>query len=52
VEKSDARAMIAAPTIANELRLKVLAWQDEDENVWLSYNTPEHVQERHDYTLN
>jgi uncharacterized protein (DUF302 family) len=39
--------MIAAPSIAIDLPLKLLIWQDEQEKVWVSYNTPEYLAERH-----
>src|SRR5271169_188564 len=38
--------MIAEPTIGIELPLKALAWEDRDGKVWLSYNSPEYLQER------
>jgi len=39
--------MVASPTLAIDLPLKALAWQDSDGTVWLSYNTPEYLAERH-----
>jgi uncharacterized protein (DUF302 family) len=30
-----------------DLPLKALAWQDEGGKVWLSYNSPEYLQQRH-----
>jgi uncharacterized protein (DUF302 family) len=39
--------MIAAPSIAIDLPLKILIWQDDQEKVWVSYNTPEYLAERH-----
>jgi len=41
--------MVAAPRVAIDLPLKALAWQDEDGRVWLSYNSPEYLQERHGF---
>jgi uncharacterized protein (DUF302 family) len=41
--------MVAAPRLAIDLPLKALAWQDEQGNVWLSYNSPEYLQERHGF---
>jgi len=35
------------PSIALDLPLKVLVWESEDGAVWLSYNSPEFLQERH-----
>jgi uncharacterized protein (DUF302 family) len=39
--------MLAAPTIALDLPLKILIWEDDQGNVWVSYNTPEYLAERH-----
>jgi uncharacterized protein (DUF302 family)/uncharacterized membrane protein YidH (DUF202 family) len=39
--------MLAAPSIAIDLPLKVLVWQDSDEKVWVSYNSVVYLQERH-----
>jgi uncharacterized protein (DUF302 family) len=39
--------MVAAPSLAIDLPLKALAWQDEKGKVWLSYNSPEYLQQRH-----
>jgi uncharacterized protein (DUF302 family) len=43
--------MVAAPRLAIDLPLKALAWQDEQGKVWLSYNTPEYLQERHGFPV-
>jgi len=39
--------MVAAPTVAIDLPLKALAWEDAEGQVWLSYNSPEYLQQRH-----
>jgi uncharacterized protein (DUF302 family) len=39
--------MLAAPSIAIDLPLKILVWQDTQGKVWLSYNSPEYLAERH-----
>jgi uncharacterized protein (DUF302 family) len=39
--------MVAAPSCAIDLPLKALAWQDAQGKVWLSYNAPEYLQQRH-----
>ncbi len=39
--------MVASPTLAIDLPLKALAWQDVEGRVWLSYNSPSYLQERH-----
>ena len=40
--------MLAAPSIAIDLPLKVLVWEDSSGKVWVSYNSPDYLQERHD----
>jgi uncharacterized protein (DUF302 family) len=39
--------MLAAPSIALDLPLKILVSKDAQGKVWLSYNSPEYLQERH-----
>ena len=39
--------MAEAPTIAIDLPLKLLVWQDDEGEVWISYNTPDYLRERH-----
>jgi uncharacterized protein (DUF302 family) len=39
--------MLAAPSIAVDLPLKILVWQDKSGQVWVSYNSPAYLQERH-----
>jgi uncharacterized protein (DUF302 family) len=41
--------MQAAPTLAIDLPLKALFWQDADGKVWLTYNDPTYLQERHHF---
>jgi uncharacterized protein (DUF302 family) len=41
--------MAAAPKLALDLPLKVLAWQDEANRCWVSFNTPEYLQQRHGF---
>ena len=41
--------MQSIQTIGIDLPLKALAWQDEQGKVWLSYNSPEYLQERHGF---
>jgi len=45
--KSGTPLMLASPTIAIDLPLKALIWQDAGGKVWLSYNSPEYLQQRH-----
>jgi uncharacterized protein (DUF302 family) len=40
--------MVASPTIAIDLPLKALAWEDADGRVWLSYNDPDYLKRRHE----
>lgn len=44
--KAGTPLMIAEPTIAIDLPLKALAWEDGDGKVWLTYNASEYLQER------
>ena len=39
--------MLVAPTIAIDLPLKILVWEDGEGAVWLSWNSPEYLQQRH-----
>jgi uncharacterized protein (DUF302 family) len=45
--KSGTPLMIASPTLAIDLPLKALVWQDRDGIVWLSYNSPDYLKLRH-----
>ena len=45
--KAGTPLMIASPTVAIDLPLKTLAWQDADDKVWLSYNDPNYLKQRH-----
>src|SRR5215471_7045567 len=50
--KAGTPLMLAAPSIAIDLPLKILVWQDGQGKVWLSYNSPEYLKERHDLPEN
>ena len=39
--------MVAAPSIAIDLPLKILVNEDAQERVWISYNSSEYLRERH-----
>lgn len=39
--------MLASPSIAIDLPLKLLVWQDIGGKVWVTYNTPTYLLERH-----
>ena len=45
--KAGTPLMQAAPSIAIDLPLKVLVWEDAGGKVWLSYNSPEYLEQRH-----
>ena len=45
--KAGTPLMLAAPSIAIDLPLKILVWEDAAGKVWISYNTPEYLRERH-----
>jgi uncharacterized protein (DUF302 family) len=45
--KGGTPVMIAAPSLAIDLPLKALVAQDENGSVWVSYNSPEYLQQRH-----
>jgi len=39
--------MLAAPTSAIDLPLKILVWEDGEGRAWLSWNSPEYLRQRH-----
>ena len=39
--------MVARPTAAIDLPMKALAWEDKAGKVWLTYNSPELLKDRH-----
>jgi uncharacterized protein (DUF302 family) len=39
--------MVAAPSVAIDLPLKALVAEDAEGKVWVSYNSPEYLQQRH-----
>jgi len=41
--------MLAAPTSALDLPLKMLIWEDSQGKVWISYNSPAYLQKRHEF---
>jgi uncharacterized protein (DUF302 family) len=45
--KAGTPLMLAAPSVAIDLPLKLLVWEDRAEKVWISYNTAEYLGERH-----
>jgi uncharacterized protein (DUF302 family) len=45
--KAGTPLMVASPSIAIDLPLKILVWEDHDGKVWASYNSPEYLRTRH-----
>jgi uncharacterized protein (DUF302 family) len=45
--KAGTPLMLASPSSAIDLPLKILVWEDAQGKVWLSYNSPEYLRERH-----
>lgn len=50
--KAGTPLMIASPSVALDLPLKALVWQDRDGQVWLSYNSPSYLKQRYDLPEN
>jgi uncharacterized protein (DUF302 family) len=46
--KAGTPLMLASPSSAIDLPLKILVWEDAQGKVWLSYNSPEYLRNRHD----
>lgn len=44
--KAGTPLMLSSPTVAIDLPLKLLVWQDTNGAVWITYNSPEYLQER------
>jgi len=47
--KSGTPVMLAAPSSAIDLPLKILIWEDAQQKVWVTYNSPAYLQDRHDF---
>src|SRR6266446_4088506 len=45
--KAGTPVMLAAPSVAIDLPLKILIWEDRERKVWVSYNSLTYLQERH-----
>ena len=45
--KAGTPLMLAAPSTAIDLPLKILIWEDAQGKVWVSYNSAAYLQERH-----
>ena len=45
--KAGTPLMVASPLLALDLPLRALVWEDAGHKVWVSYNTPEYLAQRH-----
>jgi uncharacterized protein (DUF302 family) len=45
--KAGTPLMVAAPSIAIDLPLKLLVWEDNAGKVWITYNSVEYLRDRH-----
>jgi uncharacterized protein (DUF302 family) len=45
--KAGTPLMLASPSLAIDLPLKILIWEDAQGKAWLSYNSPAYLRERH-----
>jgi uncharacterized protein (DUF302 family) len=45
--KAGTPLMLAAPSIAIDLPLKILVWEDAQGKAWISYNSAAYLQQRH-----
>src|SRR5579872_7335664 len=50
--KAGTPLMLASPSVAIDLPLKILVWEDANRKVWISYNSPEYLRERHNLPQN
>ena len=49
--KGGTPVMVAAPSVAIDLPLKALVAEDDQGKVWVSYNSPDYLKERHGLPL-
>jgi len=47
--KAGTPLMLAAPSTAIDLPLKILIWEDAQGKAWVSYNSPAYLQQRHQF---
>jgi uncharacterized protein (DUF302 family) len=45
--KAGTPIMLASPNSAIDLPLKILIWEDDHGKVWITYNSPAYLQQRH-----
>ena len=50
--KAGTPLMLAAPTLALDLPLKALVWEEFGGKVWLSFNSPDYLKQRHNVPSN
>jgi uncharacterized protein (DUF302 family) len=50
--KGGTPVMLAAPSVAIDLPLKALVWEDDHGKVWITQNSPEYLQQRHGIPAN
>ena len=49
--KAGTPVMLAAPSSAIDLPLKILIWEDAQGKAWVTYNSPAYLQERHNIPI-
>jgi uncharacterized protein (DUF302 family) len=49
--KGGTPVMLAAPSSAIDLPLKILIWEDAQGKVWVTYNSPAYLRERHNIPI-
>ena len=47
--KAGTPLLLAAPSAGIDLPLKTLVWEDEQGKVWVSYNSPDYLKQRHGF---
>lgn len=47
--KAGTPLIVATPTAAIDMPLKILAWQDAEDRTWVAYNEAEYVRARHGF---
>ena len=45
--KAGTPLMVASPTVAIDLPLKALVWEDDSHQTWIAWNSPDYLQRRH-----
>ena len=49
--KAGTPLMLATPSTAIDLPLKILVWEDKGSKTWVSYNSAEYLQQRHGFPV-